>query len=700
MNVVCGDFSPYKGVAGRLRNIQSSLQQTAPIPYTSRANTAWDTDNTWTHSSVWDVPNSTGINGDPIDWNIVKTDHNISTNTRDLIVLGLLVDSNKLTVTDLTDTQDETNQGVGLWVTDYLKLNGEIDLVGESQLVQKRYYVGNVTNQFNESILDVSSAGNLERDQQGTTNLFNYNYFSSPVSQINTGANNVPENLVNLLLDGTNTNANPHPVIAWTGEYNAAGTNNPITLSNRWIFQYENYPTDTYAAWSYKGNTGSLTPGYGFTMKGSGVGNIDEGDNITGGGQANGTQNYVFKGKPNNETINIPITSYYQALVGNPYPSAIDSNELIRDNIPGGNSNTTSSIDGSLYLWEHYESNQTHILSEYQGAYAVLNLIGGVNTYNPGLISGAGTSSKTPGRYIPVGQGFFVANVFPSGGTVKFENDQRLFFREQSNPSFDDTSVFLRNSTKKQNSKVSNLRNTTVNNEISRLRLTFTSHIDGKIRPLLLGFTPDNSATEGLDYGYDAPNQYFQNNDAFFIIEDGVYVIQGVGAFDDSKKYPLGVYLSENSDVEVALVDLENFDSEIDVFIYDAILDTYTKLNDTNFEFTDLAADYYADRFYVTFKDNSVVIDEEVLDESNGVKINYLTNTDEIFINAGAKGALVSEVQLINVLGQVIKKWDEALEQYHTNAYRIPVKGIQTSPYVLKVQIDGVWHNKKIIIKN
>jgi hypothetical protein len=46
MNVVCGDLSAYKGKWWLHRNINSSEQQTAPIPYTTRVNDqTWDIDN-------------------------------------------------------------------------------------------------------------------------------------------------------------------------------------------------------------------------------------------------------------------------------------------------------------------------------------------------------------------------------------------------------------------------------------------------------------------------------------------------------------------------------------------------------------------------------------------------------------------------------------------------------------------------------
>ena len=54
--------------------------------------------------------------------------------------------------------------------TKYVRLDGQIDLVGESQLIQTA-----------ASELDVVSAGYIERDQQGKTDVYEYNHWSSPV---------------------------------------------------------------------------------------------------------------------------------------------------------------------------------------------------------------------------------------------------------------------------------------------------------------------------------------------------------------------------------------------------------------------------------------------------------------------------------------------------------------------------------------
>lgn len=176
--IECGYLKPFsgKGVDAKLRNITSSQEETAPLPYTSIRDGNWMDRNAgttpWKYGdSVWDYPNST-VFGTPIDWNIVQTSHNINSGDKDITVLGLISTAGKLTIADpVATTPIENNDGQGLWITHYLKLNGTIDLVGESQLVQKRYF----PSQFIESMLDVASTGYIERDQQGKRNSFNYN---------------------------------------------------------------------------------------------------------------------------------------------------------------------------------------------------------------------------------------------------------------------------------------------------------------------------------------------------------------------------------------------------------------------------------------------------------------------------------------------------------------------------------------------
>ncbi|WP_230935986.1 LamG-like jellyroll fold domain-containing protein, partial [Psychroserpens luteolus] len=664
MDVNCGTLVANKGIRGLLRNMTSAQQETAPLPYTSRVDGQdWATDNTWTNFNVWDAPNSIGVDGaTPIDWNIVQTSHDINSGNKDIIVLGLISDTpNKvLDIKDPGSAQDETNDGQSLRITHYLKLDGDIDLFGESQLLQDE-----------GSVLDVTSAGRLERDQQGTANLYNYNYWGSPVSIVNTSSNNTPFNVNAVLRDGTNSN-NPQS-LQWIGTHDANGTTSPITMSSYWLFAYENYPFDSYASWRSLSQTDNIATGLSFTMKGSGAGN-----------PVSDVQNYVFIGKPNNGTITTPITIGNQALIGNPYPSAIDANAFILDNIPGGNPGTSQSTDGTLYFWEHYTSNFTHILEDYEGGYATYNLTGGNPAVSPPLVSGNGTPTKLPGRYVPISQGFFVtaSNV---GGNIQFKNSQRVFEKETTVDS-----EFLRTS----NPNLYRTQQQDPNPDVQRVRLDFTT-VEGAVRHLLLGFIPNGGATDGVDYAYDAENSdTVFPNDMFWRIEGGDYTTQGVGDFDDSKQYPLVVYVNMPGSYEVSLNDLENFEEAISVYIYDALLDTYTEINNNTFQIA-LDAGTYVDRFYVAFSAEALSIPEEDLNQQ---LITYFNSTQEIFVKTTSLSE-VKKVKLINLLGQEVQSWDNVSDFVLDDAIRIPAKRISEGTYIIKVYTTDNTYNNKVIVK-
>jgi hypothetical protein len=616
----------------------------------------------------------------------------------------LLVDSGKLTITN-SGTQDETNPGHGLWVTHYLKLDGFMDLVGESQLVQKRYNTsGNPTVQFNESILDVASAGYIERDQQGAINKFNYNYWSSPVGTKNTTSNNMPAKLLNNKLDGT-TSSNPKLINWLASGYNASAPN-PVSIPEYWLWSFKNYKANTYSNWVKLYKSSGIEAGLGYTMKGSGT-------------TSNAYQNYTFTGKPNNNTIYTPITIGNDALVGNPYPSALDADAFIKDNIPltspdpdpitglpvptSANTGTTGSIDGTLYFWIHYTNNNTHVLRDYQGGYATYNLSGGLapvsgltyTTTDGYQISGAGGSTLRPGQYIPVAQGFFVhsADAFKLSNQLKFQNSQRAFKTEQN---VNDSQFLKPSSTAKKPSGNSNP--SVDETAIKRLRLEFKSS-EGARRHLLLAFTPNDEASDGFDYGYDA--KVFDNlpSDMFFMINDDKYTIQGVGKFDETKRYPFSIFSKKGGAVEITISELENLDPSTKVYVYDNLLETYTKINDKNSKYeTTLDAGNYLNRFFITFakENNSLSAPDELFDN---IIINYLQISKEIFIKI-PNGTDVKQVYLTNMLGQTITSWNETNTPSFSNEMKIPIsRNIAEGTYIMNVQTSSGTINKKIIIR-
>jgi hypothetical protein len=633
-------------INGLLRYMTTLQPETAPLPYLSKANGLWTDASTWLYGDSQTIPNSLGIDGTPIEWNIVKTSHNITSGNKDIILLGLHVTSNTLSI-------ENTNplDGQSLRITDYLKIDGTLDLVGESQLLQDM-----------GSELDLTGIGTLQRDQQGTTNLYNYNYWGSPVNLdgFNYSINGV-------LRDGTNPN-NPQNLL-WTSSQNANPNTNPKTLSKRWLYSYENFLFNSYSDWRFLGENGLLQAGLGFTMKGSG--SLEP--------PLIGSQNYVFIGKPNNGTIKVKISVGNEALVGNPYPSAIDAHEFIYDN--------AGSIQGTLYFWEHYPSNGTHVLEDYEGGYASYNLLGGNPAISPPEISNNGFSTKIPERYVPVAQGFFVRALNASGGDIIFENDQRVFVKEMVTGSDDKGSVFFRHTASKTNTKKASA------DLIKRVRIEFKSP-EGAKRPLLLGFVPNNLATDGYDYGYDAINTEDLPNDMNWMIEGERYVIQGVGDFDNTKKYPLGVFLKSAGNIEIALTGLENFESVIDVYIYDAVVNYYYKIDDTNRFQINLNIGNYLNRFFIAFMDpNALSVSNPLV---HHIVFNYLTDTQEIYIKLPASME-AKQVRLYNAIGQKLTSW-KLTNVDNTNAIRIPIAQLSEGTYIMKLETTAGVITKKIII--
>jgi hypothetical protein len=547
---------------------------------------------------------------------------------------ALFIDNNILSI--------ESDQQI--IVDKYIKIDGTLDLVGQSQLIQPT-----------GSIVDYSGSGNLQRDQQGTSNLFNYNYWTSPVS-----SNGSTFSIGSALHDGT-TATNPQST-SWTNAHDANPLTDPITLSNRWLYLYENYPENSLADWNLINENYNMPVGLGYSMKGSGA--------------ASAEQNYTFIGQPNNGTITSPVTGGYQALVGNPYPSAIDANAFIMDN---------SSVlqDGTLYFWEHAPSNNTHVFVAYQGGYAARNLTTGVPAVSPPEINGAGNANKIPGRYVPVAQGFFVTGN-ATGGNIIFNNGQRAFVKEQGA-----NSVFLRPDS------YSNLETQTEqSNEINKfIRLDFVNP-ENAIRHLAIGFMDNSIATDGIDYGYDAINQDDFPNDMSFDIEGEKFVIQGVNTFDVEKVFPLTIDLENGGNIEIALNTLENFEEEIDVFIFDALNDSYTRINDANFQ-ANLEAGSYNNRFFMLFQENNTL--STVKEELEQVAISYLQNTNEIYVRIPTS-IQIEKMSLINILGQTVRTWN-ANSLPTTNTFKIPVEKVSEGSYVLQVKTDNGTINKKLIVK-
>lgn len=644
-----------------LRNLNSVDRQTAPLPYESNSNGAWQTPMTWLNNTVQDLPNSLSIvdGVTPVNWNIVRTSHNVSS-TGNKTVLGLMVNSNTITASNNTKIE----------VTNYLKLDGKIDLVGMSQLVQTH-----------NCDLDVTSAGSIERDQQGQANFYNYNYWCSPVSPINAIANNTNYTVGGVMKDGTTaTPAN----INWIAGYNALITT-PISIARYWLYKFDNYAS-SYSNWVKITENSSLRVGQGFTMKGSGT---------------EGNQNYTFVGKPNNGLINSnTVLSDQLILIGNPYPSAMDADAFINDNA----GSIDRATDGTLYFWEHYLSNNTHVLKEYQGGYGVKNLVGGIAPVSTDVdfISQSGNTSKSaPNRYIPVGQGFFVNGKIGSGGTIIFNNNQRAFFKETD--ATNSNTMYKQRPSASKPAKIDHWNNNSNDiaskNTYKKLRLGFSSS-NKYHRQVLLGFM-NEKATNEMDYGYDAISLDDIPNDMYFLNGENQLVIQGEGYFDENASYPIGVKTAVEGKITFTIDAVENIDSQQKIYIYDDETKIYNEIQKNSFE-VNMPVGINNSRFSLRFKDKSSSTDKtlsvvENNTNTDGIKIAHIQNNNTLKITNNSKETTVEKVTLFNINGQNIASWK--IENQDQQNIQIQINTISSGVYVAKLKTTTGELSKKLIIK-
>ncbi|WP_299386892.1 T9SS type A sorting domain-containing protein [uncultured Lacinutrix sp.] len=462
--------------------------------------------------------------------------------------------------------------------------NGTIDLLGEAQLIQN--HTGTTSN---------SGSGSLKIRQQGTSNLYNYNYWSAPVNR--GGAWQI----------GYLEDANG--VVNFTGGYNANPATSPITLSNYWLYDY-NAVSGEYSGWNFLTPSTGLTPGRGYSMKGSGASGSE--------------QEYVFKGEANDGDYSYPVVAGNDFLLGNPYTSALNADQFINDNL--------SIIEGTLYFWEHFTTNSSHVYANYEGGYATYNLMLGLPAV-AGLASNNGTASKPkPTADIAVGQAFFVT--MKNAGILVFNNQQRSFAKESLNES-----VFY---------KTSNTNTTSTIDDRTKFWFSYTSPSQYK-RVIGLGYDLDN-ATYNFDNGYDAQAYDDQPNELYWVQEDYKLAIQALSEVNTQDELPLGVKVTDVGLFTFSISEMVNVPSGLSVYIKDNMLNTYHNLMESDFVIH-LDAGVNEERFSVVFQDgNTLSVEEEAL---NGISIIYDGASKYIKIR-NTENTQLKELFVFNTLGQQV----------------------------------------------
>ena len=352
-----------------------------------------------------------------------------------------------------------------------------------------------------------------------------------------------------------------------------------------------------------------------------------------------------------------------------------------------------------MYFWEHYTTNDTHILRDYQGGYATRNLTGGVpaTSFGVDFISGLGSTTRgIPNQFIPVGQSFFVYGNIDSGGPIIYKNSQRGFHKEDE----DGVSniMFKSTSNGKKDNIWSNNNNDVVQKETYRkIRLGYNSS-NNYHRQVLLGFM-DEKATSDIDNGYDAYNFDDFPNDMYFLNDEEQFVIQGVGYFDSNDSYPIGVKADADGKVKFMIDELENFGKNEKIFIYDAENDSYNDIRKKQYEVL-ITSGENNDRFSLCFKQKTKKEKEEKEPKgsknSKDLKMVHLQKKNVFEINNKSSDTILRKVTLYNMNGQSIATWE--IEDQSQQNIELPINNLSSGLYIAKIYTSTGELSEKIII--
>lgn len=507
-----------------------------------------------TNSTTWN--GSVWSNGNP----------NVTTNA---IINGNLT-TNFIDCCGLT-----VNNGFTLTIKKYCNVQGNITVNPTATLLVRADAKLVFTN-------NTTSTGNVTIDRD-TNDLkqFDYTYWSSPVNTT----------LGDALLP---TSWEPN----WTFTFNTPTYYDVETtyMGTLW----SNIPDgqdDNQNVWIHTSPTDTMVPGKGYASMVLSI-------------PATGTYPRVetvsFIGPLNTGNISIPLELSENTssdlddfnLVGNPYPSAINSDQFIDNNI--------ANISGTLYFWTHTDT----MSSSYSGLamynfstndYAKYTKLGGI---------GAVFGGVTPTNVVGSCQGFL----------VEAESTNNLVFTPiLMSKAYDNTTgiSFFK----------------TANRQRSKNNLWLSMTDGGLYSQQLIGY---NGSTD-LDYnkGWDSRILDTRISIKFYSIESDIkYDIQARGQFDDDDLVHLGYFSAIDGTFTIQIDKKQGDMKEQDVYLYDKSFDIWHDLSEP-YTFNTITG-RFDNRFFIKYKNPEE--DDEV----------HEYDTDKIIFNN-------QKIEVYDLFGRQIK---------------------------------------------
>ena len=359
------------------------------------------------------------------------------------------------------------------------------------------------------------------------------------------------------------------------------------------------------------------------------------------------SRSIVYNGPQTNNNFN---------LLGNPYPSAINTDTFIRLN-PAVN---------EVYYWEHITVPNENLPGSFNDNFSmndvsVRNLIGGLPAVN------AGPTGVAPGEFMASAQGFAIlANQNVSLANVSFNNSMRV----------------------RDNNDV--LRSNELDNKIW-LRIAPESYDIQSTTGI--GFMPE--ASQDFDPGYDTPRintdlSLFSNS-----IDGDQLAIQGRETFDRDMEISLGfetrIDTPENYTISLSSFEGAALDQH-GIILIDNVLGTITNLKNKDYTFT-TSNTVQPNRFTIAFEGEVLSTENITLDDTLGVFPNPAQNQVNITFDSSQQ---VNNIALINLNGSIIRSFDITSSQ---SAQALNISNMAPGIYLIRVEGTNAIVTRKLVVR-
>lgn len=362
--------------------------------------------------------------------------------------------------------------------------------------------------------------------------------------------------------------------------------------------------------------SGNMTPGIGYIIRASS--SFGWTGNLTA----------TFTNKPNNGIITTPIyrgnytgvdysglngtiitnLSDNYNLIGNPYPSAINSLEFLSNN---------NNIQGFVYLWTHGTAPSNTITSPFYSTFQYNYTSNDYITHN-----GTATTNGPSGFNgdIASGQGFFV--VMNDGTTTT----QSVIFKNS-----------MRNSNNSQFYRIQNQK--------SRIWIDL---VDSNFQSnrMVIGYVDD--ATNNRDRLYDAITT--TNNKIYSIINNEPFIIQGRSLpFKKNDEVKIGINITITGEYKIAIAEVDGLFNNQDIYLEDKLLNITHDLKLSPYTFTSNVG-VFNNRFILKYKTNNG-------NHYGNLKVKYDNNT--IIYNKDNKinidsNKIIKNVKVYDITGKLL----------------------------------------------